>query len=179
MVISLRSLVSAGVVAGAIAFAAGCGGGSTMDEPPPSGSSPPAGGAAGDAGGPGFYGAPDRMLKLAGCLRDRGFDVADPDARGRMVIPDAVANAPGFRDAQAACSRKLGSGGTAPGSAAAGTEAALRFARCMRSHGVNVPDPDPNAPGIAIGGPGMNPNDPKVQEAVQACQKLLPRNATF
>jgi hypothetical protein len=55
-------------------------------------------------------------------------------------------------------------------------QAALAFARCMRQHGINVPDPNPNGGGIVVkGGPGtLNPDDPKFKAAQQACQKLLP-----
>jgi hypothetical protein len=57
-------------------------------------------------------------------------------------------------------------------------QAALAFARCMRQHGVNVPDPNPNGGGIVVkGGPGtLNPDDPKFKAAQQACQKLLPND---
>jgi hypothetical protein len=50
---------------------------------------------------------------------------------------------------------------------------ALNFARCMRAHGVDVPDPDPN------GGGGIRINAgkgtrAKVEAAQQACKQYLP-----
>jgi hypothetical protein len=54
-------------------------------------------------------------------------------------------------------------------------QAALDFARCMRQHGIDIPDPGPGG-GIQVNG-GLNtvkPDDPKFKAAQQACQKLLP-----
>ena len=49
----------------------------------------------------------------------------------------------------------------------------LQFARCMREHGVDMPDPDPGNPGqIKLGGPGTDQR--KTQEAVQACRQFAP-----
>jgi hypothetical protein len=62
-------------------------------------------------------------------------------------------------------------------------DGALAFARCMREHGVDVPDPrrDPDgmikiAPGGGTGpggGPPPNPEDPKFRKADEACGKHL------
>ena len=54
-------------------------------------------------------------------------------------------------------------------------EAALKFAKCMREHGVDMPDPKPGEGGrITLGGPGMGPEDqPKMEAAQKACQKIL------
>jgi hypothetical protein len=51
-------------------------------------------------------------------------------------------------------------------------QAALAFARCMRQHGIDVPDPSPNG-GVLIPNTA-NPNDPKFKAAQQACQQNLP-----
>jgi hypothetical protein len=54
-------------------------------------------------------------------------------------------------------------------------EAALKFAKCMREHGVDMPDPKPGEGGaITLGGPGTGPEDQAKMEAAQkACQKIL------
>jgi hypothetical protein len=54
-------------------------------------------------------------------------------------------------------------------------EAALKFAKCMREHGVDMPDPKPGEGGrIMLGGPGMGPEDqPRMEAAQKACQKFL------
>jgi hypothetical protein len=49
---------------------------------------------------------------------------------------------------------------------------ALAYARCLRSHGVDVPDPDPNNPGIAL--PKSSSGNQSVQAALQACRDQAP-----
>jgi hypothetical protein len=57
-------------------------------------------------------------------------------------------------------------------------QAQLNFARCMRSHGVNVPDPKPGPDGgpglVRVGGPGKDGPSPQVFErANAACRKYI------
>jgi hypothetical protein len=54
-------------------------------------------------------------------------------------------------------------------------EAALKFAKCMREHGVDMPDPQLGEGGrITLGGPGTGPQDQaKMETAQKACQKFL------
>jgi hypothetical protein len=60
-------------------------------------------------------------------------------------------------------------------------DAALAFARCMRQHGVDMPDPtfDDNGGGMMIkqggpaGGTGARPDDATMQAAQTACQPIL------
>jgi hypothetical protein len=78
-----------------------------------------------------------------------------------------------------------GAGGRAGNGNAAGSQkkdpqqAALDFARCMRQHGLDMPDPKVDAQGrvqiqIGPGGGGNRPPDPKkLQAAQQACGNLL------
>jgi hypothetical protein len=65
--------------------------------------------------------------------------------------------------------------GTPTGGGAAGGGADDRFylfAKCMRDHGVDVPDPDPGGGPVRIGpGTGIDPENPRFQEAQQACAK--------
>jgi hypothetical protein len=49
--------------------------------------------------------------------------------------------------------------------------AALRYARCMREHGVDVPDPTFQGGGINQTGPEEKVPKAKLQEAEQACEK--------
>jgi hypothetical protein len=68
-----------------------------------------------------------------------------------------------------------GSGSTGT-DAAGGYNVALKFAQCMRAHGLsNFPDPG-SAGGIQIGGPGsnLNPQSPAFQSAQKACAKYAP-----
>ena len=60
------------------------------------------------------------------------------------------------------------------GKSQAASDGGLKFAACMRSHGVpNFPDPTPGGGGIKIPS-GVDPASPSFQSAQRACQKLLP-----
>jgi hypothetical protein len=67
-----------------------------------------------------------------------------------------------------------GSGNSSTNSASNPSTQLLRFAECMRSHG--VPSfPDPSGQGIHIGpGSGIDPSSPAFKAAQSACGKLLP-----
>lgn len=49
-------------------------------------------------------------------------------------------------------------------------DAMLKFAQCMREHGVDMPDPGPDG-GVRINGEGMSPEQMEAAEA--ACQKWM------
>ena len=61
-------------------------------------------------------------------------------------------------------------------SSSSGEAAGIKFADCMRSHGVpNFPDPTSGGGGVKIPlGSGVNPQSPAFQSAQKACSKLLP-----
>jgi hypothetical protein len=54
-------------------------------------------------------------------------------------------------------------------------QARLNLAKCLRAHGLNVPDPSPNGGPPAGGDGGFQAirSNPKFQTAIQACQKFL------
>lgn len=76
--------------------------------------------------------------------------------------------------ALAACGSS-GQSSTGSASAGGGASAGIKFADCMRSHGVpNFPDPGSGG-GIQISSSsGINPASPAFQSAQNACGKLLP-----
>ncbi len=81
--------------------------------------------------------------------------------------------------AVAACSAlalaACGSAGQPSSASGASVSAGVKFAACMRSHGVpKFPDPSGSGGGIQIpDGSGINPRSPAFQSAQSACQKLL------
>jgi hypothetical protein len=52
----------------------------------------------------------------------------------------------------------------------------LALARCMRQHGIDMPDPDANG-GIDMTGAGVDPDGPKFKAAQQACQQYQPKGS--
>jgi hypothetical protein len=141
----------------------------------------------------------DGALKFSQCMRDHGIDVPDPERVGtggiRISGGSMNPNDPKTKAAQKACQKymQIGGGETVdPAKRAKLQEAALQFARCMREHGVNMPDPQmsgnggltfqagPGAKGsggASNSGPGkrlgVNPDSPKFKEADKACNHFL------
>jgi hypothetical protein len=55
---------------------------------------------------------------------------------------------------------------------------ALKFADCMRAHGVpSFPDPGGGGGGINFAGTGINPQSPAFKSARRACARLAPEGA--
>jgi hypothetical protein len=71
-------------------------------------------------------------------------------------------------------------GSLAPDASSDPETAMLAFARCMREHGVDMPDPVVGANGgtsVTIGGNGTKGPDPKVMQAAnEACKALMPKD---
>jgi hypothetical protein len=73
----------------------------------------------------------------------------------------------------ASAAGQSGAGATTPPPSLSPQEKALKFAQCMREHGVDMPDPDPADGGnIRIGGPGIDQT--KLQAAAEACKQFSP-----
>lgn len=64
-----------------------------------------------------------------------------------------------------------GTTGASGSSSANAQDAAVKFAECMRQHGVQVDDPRPGEPGIRI---RTKLDESKVNAAMQACRKYNP-----
>jgi hypothetical protein len=128
--------------------------------------------------------ARDTQVKFSQCMREHGVkNFPDPDANGGILIKAGPGtgldpNSPQFKAAQKACAKyQPKASGTFNRAQAQKMEAqALKFAQCMRQHGVNFPDPkfSDGGRGVQFGGPGLNPNDPTFKAAQQACSKNMP-----
>jgi pyruvate/2-oxoglutarate dehydrogenase complex dihydrolipoamide acyltransferase (E2) component len=122
--------------------------------------------------------------QFAQCMREHGIDMPDPKVsggKGQITIGgqgkpqdqqqlDAAQKAcqhfidvvqGGKRDLDPAKEKKL-------------RDQALKFAKCMRDHGINMPDPQFQSGGRVSQRLDANPNDPKFQAAQKECQKLAP-----
>ena len=147
--------------AGLAVLAAACGGGRTSTT---EGSSP--------------Y---QKAVAYAQCMRSHGVPgFPDPDGKGNFLIkgPRLGGSAQQQRSADQACRHLLPNGGQM--TAAQQQKAlsrALRFAACMRAHGLpSFPDPTVDKGGISmrLGGSGITPNSPRLQAAMHACRSLMP-----
>jgi hypothetical protein len=132
----------------------------------------------------------EAALAWAKCMREHGVDVPDPQvgdngqltiragSRGRSLDPP---DSDAFQKAQKACGTPFGRSGRPPISPEQREqfqEAMLAFAKCMREHGVDMPDPQFSGEGGAFraiqrGGSGFDPDSPTFQEAQKACQPII------
>jgi hypothetical protein len=183
---STRAGTLTGVLAGLSLLGAGCGGSS------PSGVAHVASANSGTSAGPsaGAAGKGDAAAYSA-CMRKHGVaNFPDPDSHGGIKITSSRTadgrttgvdtNSPQFAKAQKACQALLPNGGR-PSAAAQQKEVqqALKFAQCMRSHGVpKFSDPQVSGGGIKQTiDQSVNPGSPQFHAAQQACQKLVPGSA--
>jgi hypothetical protein len=121
-------------------------------------------------------------LAFARCMRQHGIDMPDPQFNGNQITQKFRARPgqrgpddPKFKAAQQACQKYLPNGGQPPKPSPQEQQQLLAFARCMRQHGINLPDPKPDGGFVTQGGPGtVKPDAAKFKAAQQACNKYLP-----
>jgi hypothetical protein len=137
----------------------------------------------------------EAALDFARCMREHGVDMPDPEVGedggiGISIGADAgSADAPAMEAAQEACQPALDaalqqdSRKPDPAEEARLRENALKFAQCMRDHGVDLPDPTFEGGGRVMarqGGPGdrsgPDPDSPVFEEAQKACADLMGGN---
>ena len=132
----------------------------------------------------------EAALAWAKCMRKQGVDVPDPQfdngrltiragARGRRL--DNIESEK-FQKAQEECGEPFGRAGGPPISDEEREElqeAMLAFAKCMREHGVDMPDPEFSGQGGGVRfraggrGAGVDPNGATFREAEEACGDIL------
>jgi hypothetical protein len=120
------------------------------------------------------------MLNFARCMREHGINMPDPkfSSNGATVMQNGGRDTTPEqqRAAEQACA-KYQKEIKPPEMSAAQQEkfrkAALANARCMRQHGIDMPDPqfDENGGVNQRIGPGIEPTDPKFQAAMKACNR--------
>jgi hypothetical protein len=134
----------------------------------------------------------EAFLAYAQCMRDEGIDMPDPeiieDSSGEGTVSGGIRveiNGTGpdkeeFREAEATCKKHLANvvdSPTSRGLSPEDEEKLLAYARCMREHGIDMPDPQDG--GLIINeegadGANLDPNDPEFQAAQEACGDLMP-----
>jgi hypothetical protein len=126
----------------------------------------------------------ERALEWAKCMRANGVNVPDPevDDEGRMKITMGAGRGTGndpkkMEAAQEKCQRLLPSGGEGGPSKPDPQmqDQLLKFARCMREHGIDMPDPKMDDGGIRLEiGKDQDPDSPKFKQAQEACRQYAP-----
>ena len=173
------ALMSVVVVGLALALAA-CGGGSPTSDP----STTTTAAAPGGSNSSGASSSVQKQdLEYSQCMRSHGVtNFPDPSGNtnggAQSITKSGInPNSPTFQAANSACQKyepTQGNGTQGPSSGANTQQ--LKFAQCMRSHGVpNFPDPSANPSGgqQSVTQYGINPNSPTFQAANQACSSLL------
>jgi hypothetical protein len=123
-----------------------------------------------------------KALNWARCMRQHGINTPDPKITADGVVQQpphveqpAEQKSPKLRAAEQACQQYLSNGGQARKPNAQEQQQLVQFARCVRQHGVNLPDPQITADGPELRYPrGTDPDDPRLKAAEQACQQYLP-----
>jgi hypothetical protein len=167
------------VVVGVALLTAACGGSApivqattatTQPEQPPGSSSPPGSSAqSGNSTG----------LEFSQCMRSHGItSFPDPNSNGGVSISQGSGvnvHSPAFQNAQSACAKFAGNTGT-PAQQARDETDLLRYATCMRSHGItHFPDPVRTIDGAyGFDFVNMDFSSPAYQAAHQACQHFEP-----
>jgi hypothetical protein len=122
------------------------------------------------------------MLDFARCMRENGIDMPDPKFEGNRVMMSA--GGPGdktppakMRAADKACAKYRDA--VKPPAMSEEKQAefkkeALANARCMREHGIDMPDPtfDENGGARMELGRGINPESAKFKKAQEACREV-------
>jgi hypothetical protein len=128
-------------------------------------------------------------LNLAKCLRSHGVNVPDPSPNGGPaggggggggIFRQARGN-PNFQSAMQACAQYRRQANPfsnlSPVQRAQFQQDLVKFAQCMRSHGIDIPDPTTSSGGgfgIFRQIPSSERNSPAFRSAVQACSTNLP-----
>ena len=120
-------------------------------------------------------------LAFSRCMRAHGITgFPDPDSHGNLGINAGPGtgidpNSPQYKAADQACKHLMPAPN--PSQAAQDRPALLRYARCMRAHGVtDFPDPKPGG-GLEIqasAGGDLDPNNPIYKAADLACKHYQP-----
>ncbi|WP_204045638.1 hypothetical protein [Acrocarpospora phusangensis] len=114
-------------------------------------------------------------LKFAQCMRENGVDMPDPEPGGNQVMIRQKKGQEGVTEkALKACEKYRPVIDASKIDDSELQDAMLKFAQCMRDNGVDMPDPQVDGGRVRIGGPGMDPESPTTQKAMEACRDAMP-----
>ena len=137
----------------------------------------------GTGASPAHGSAEQRALAFSRCMRAHGIaGFPDPDSQGNLALPKSGPGtkfdpkSPQFKAANNACKSLMPGGQMDPAQQAVAQAQALKYAKCMRAHGISD-FPDPNSQdgfeGAMPKGSSrdLDPHNPRFQAANNACQR--------
>jgi hypothetical protein len=120
------------------------------------------------------------LTQFAGCARAHGIPVPDPNSQGDIAgsqqLQQQYQNTPQGQAALKACGSYLRQveRQLTPANTQQFRHAVLLSARCMRAHGIPVPDPGPDGRINPAAAASINKASPQFHQAQQACAHLFP-----
>jgi hypothetical protein len=120
------------------------------------------------------------LTQFAACARAHGIPVPDPNSQGDISgseqLRQQYQNTPQGQAALKACGSYLRKAfpQLTPANTQQFRDAVLRSARCMRAHGIPVPDPGPDGLIDPAAAASINQASPQFLRAQQACAHLFP-----
>jgi hypothetical protein len=104
-------------------------------------------------------------------MREHGIDIPDPEPGKQPPVVDGPADSTEHK-ALEACEQFLPNGGEVEEVSPEDLEKLRQYAKCMREHGIDMPDPGPDG---ALTGDAVTGDDAaKLDAADKACQSKLP-----
>ncbi|MFA1545524.1 hypothetical protein [Actinomadura chokoriensis] len=115
----------------------------------------------------------DARLEFARCMRENGVDVPDPGSGDEKAMRFGKGVDRGkLQGALEKCQRWLQAGGGMPDLKDPKVrDQYVRFAQCMREHGVDIPDPGADG---QVKLPSGNIDRGALEKAREACKSMLP-----
>lgn len=134
---------------------------------------------------PGLQTLTAQALSFAKCMRSHGIsnfpdptvhDSATSKGVGFALNPGSIdTSSPLYKSASKACTKQTGFGHLTAAQIQRAMSALLKFAECMRSHGVtDFPDPVEHGQNIGFNVSLADHNSAQFKAAQKACQPLLP-----
>ncbi len=120
----------------------------------------------------------ERMRRFTECMRANGVDLPDPEPGGAGIRVRAGAGAGGdpakMEAAMAECRELMPNGGERPELSPEDLEKARAMSACLREHGIDAPDPDPDGGRVLIQPGAPRFDDDTMKRAMEACRHLGP-----
>ena len=131
---------------------------------------------AGSGASPSASSTYSKLVVWAQCIRSHGVpNFPDPNSNGTFPGNSVNLQSAAVQTAMKDCKGLQPNLGQSNQSQSANVSKALKYAQCMRAHGVpNFPDPSSNGQTKISVGSGINPQSPAFQKAQQDCQSLNP-----